>query len=122
LQQLLQTIGVKICDGADGQPLYCRKSLNNPQADRVSALLWLGWRTSLLAQYRDVIISLLAVSKTLRKSDIKAGVAEALAESGEVPDVYYSRIMRELATSEKGKQGSVRPQRPDDATGQECGC
>lgn len=67
---VLEDISLKV-----GQ-VYCRKSLNNPSLD----------------PYRDIIASLFASKASLRKQDVKAGLASSMAE--DISDVAYTKIMR----------------------------
>jgi len=51
-------------------------------------------------KYRKVVVNLFCSKNALRKSDVKKAALEHLSE--EIPDVFYGKIMREFAQSNRG--------------------
>ena len=83
--------------------LWCRKSLNSPERDKVRLKsIWspTQMRCCVFVQYRGIIFSVFASKKKVKKSDVVAAVQTALKD--EVPDSIYAQLMKEFAVYDKG--------------------
>lgn len=66
--------------------MYCRKSLNHPERDRL----------------RDAIIAQFEKQLQVKKTDVLRHLQEAGDESADIDDTTYNKLMKEFSVSGKG--------------------